>query len=92
MASTGQTQSGEAPQHFVVEILTEEGPRYALCQTLTVAAAGSASLPAAAMEEFMSQNTLRAVAVPDADAAGAHPVGAHWTQLAADMQSGQEPA
>ena len=79
-----------APQHFVVEILTDAGTRYALCQTLTVVAAGSASLPAAAMEEFMSQNTLRAVAVPDAGATGVHPAAAHWTQLALDMQSGHE--
>jgi len=83
-------QGANAPQHFVVEILTDAGTRYALCQTLTVVAAGSASLPAAAMEEFMSQNTLRAVAVPDAGATDVHPAAAHWTQLALDMQSGHD--
>lgn len=90
--ANGQVEGANTPQHFVVEILTDAGTRYALCQTLTVVAAGSASLPAAAMEEFMSQNTLRAVAVPDPSASGAHPVSAHWTQLAIDMQSGQDTA
>lgn len=88
--ANGQIQGGTAPQHFVVEITTGEGTRYALCQTLTVVAAGSASLPAATMEEFMSQNTLRAVAVPDGGGSDVHPAAAHWTQLALDMQSGQD--
>jgi hypothetical protein len=88
--ANGQAEGANMPQHFVVELVTDEGKRYALCQTLTVVAAGSASLPAAAMEEFISQNTLRAVAVPDSGASGAHPVAAHWTQLALDMQSGED--
>ena len=44
-----QVEGANTPQHFVVEILTDAGTRYALCQTLTVVSAGSASLPAAAM-------------------------------------------
>ena len=91
MASVGPKGQGGAT-HFVVELITEDGPRYALCQTLTVVPAGSESLPAGVMEEFMAQDTLRAVAVPEGEDASAHPAAAHWTQLAASFESGHEPA
>jgi hypothetical protein len=92
MATVNQGHGGGDPTHFVVELISEDGPpRYALCQTLTVVPAGSESLPAGVMEEFMSQDTLRAVAVPEGDGESAHPAAAHWTQLAANFQSGHEP-
>jgi len=92
MATVNQGHGGGDPTHFVVELITEDGPRYALCQTLTVVPPGSESLPAGVMEEFMAQDTLRAVAVPEGEGASAHPAAAHWTQLAASFESGREPA
>jgi hypothetical protein len=88
MATTGPKAQ---PTHFVVELITENGPRYALCEALTIVEAGSPSLPAGAMEEFMARDTLRAVAVPSGEDGTGDAVGAHWTQLAADCQSGHDP-
>jgi hypothetical protein len=85
-----EPQQGSQPTHFVVELITQDGPRYALCQTLTVVAPGSESLPAGVMAEFMGNNTLRAVAVPDEGAAGDDPVGAHWASLTTSSESGRD--
>lgn len=86
-------QGDDQPTHFVVEVKTAHGIRYAICQQLMLAGAGSDSLPPAVIEEFLARNTLRAAAIPTENSPDHQgPAGMHWMSLAQGFQSGRAPS
>jgi len=73
------------PTHFVIELPTSDGIHYVICEHVTSAAAGAASLPTATLEDFLNRNPLRAAAIPEASPDAPHPV---WLAQAMVGQSG----
>ena len=65
MATTNAgTDGANQPTHFVVELQTEQGVRYAICEQLMLAGEGNDSLPIAVLQDFLNRNPLRAAAIP----------------------------
>jgi hypothetical protein len=93
MAQTANTTpaAGEnLPAHFIVELKTESGLRYALCERMSIVAAGAESLPAATIEALFNGEVLRAVALPFGPENGQPHRG--LTELMALFQSGRAPS
>jgi hypothetical protein len=83
-----QHHGDDQPTHFVVELKTEDGVRYAICERLMIAGAGHGSLPSAVLEEFLNRHPLRAAAIPgDSSGSGRPP----WLAQAMVGQSGVGP-
>ncbi|HWI87119.1 MAG TPA: hypothetical protein VNT42_12470 [Sphingomonas sp.] len=96
MASTNETlqnQGDGLPTHFVVELKTEHGVRYAICERLMLATPGAESLPPAVIEEYLARHALRAAPIPTTGSGdGSDKAGMHWLSLAQAFQSGRAPA
>jgi hypothetical protein len=93
MAQTANTTPAggeQLPVYFIVELKTEAGVRYALCERMTVVAAGAESLPTSTIEAMFHGNVLRAVALPSGPDGGQPHRG--LTELMSLFQSGRAPS
>ena len=89
-ANTTPAGGDNLPAHFIVELKTDAGVRYALCERMTIVAAGADSLPVATIEAMFSGNVLRAVALPFSPEGGQPHRG--MTELMSLFQSGRAPS
>lgn len=71
MATTNAgTDGATQPAHFVVELQTEQGVRYAICEQLSLAGEGNDSLPITVLQDYLNRNPLRAAAIPSGSSGG----------------------
>lgn len=88
-ANTTPAGGEHLPSYFIVELKTDAGVRYALCERMTIVAAGADSLPVSTIEAMFSGNVLRAVALPSAPDGQPH---RGLTELMSLFQSGRAPS
>jgi len=89
-ANTTPAAGDHLPAYFIVELKTDAGVRYALCERMTIVAPGADSVPASTIEAMFNGNVLRAVALPSGPEGGQPHRG--LTELMSLFQSGRAPS
>lgn len=89
-ANTTPPAGDQQPQYFIVELKSETGAHYALCERMTVIAPGADSLPASTLEAMFNGKVLRAVALPSGLDGGQSHRGV--PELMSLFQSGRAPS